>query len=79
MAALTSIGGVQARAIEEKNVISGKETIAPDKGYIYLVAPGRFAGTLIRQPDAEDIAAYREARAEVQLLQGTSQATPSFA
>lgn len=61
---ITSAVAANARAIEEKNIVSGKDAIAADKGYIYLFAPGRFAGTFIRQPDAEDIATYRAQRAE---------------
>lgn len=53
-----------ARPIEQAQLEKGKEKIEPDMGYIYLTSPGRFAGSFIRVPDAEDLAAYRAARAE---------------
>lgn len=62
--ALGGTTGLHARAIEQAQLEKGKERIAPDMGYIYLTAPGRFAGTFIRVPDAEDLELYRIARAE---------------
>jgi hypothetical protein len=53
-----------AEAIEEKNLLKGKVSIEEDLGYIYLTAPMRFGGTFVRVPDDEDIADYKEARAE---------------
>ena len=47
-------------AIELKKLEKGKQTLDPAQGYIYLTYPDRFAGTFIRVPDEEDIAAYRE-------------------
>lgn len=49
---------VQAKAIEEKNLLSGKEKIEPDSGYIYISGPVRQMGVLLRLPDAEMIAEY---------------------
>jgi hypothetical protein len=53
-----------ARPIEQAQLEKGKEQIAADTGYIYLTAPGRFAGSFIRVPDAADLEEYRKARAE---------------
>lgn len=53
-----------ARPIEQAQLEKGKEQIAPDTGYIFLTAPGRFAGSFIRVPDAADLEEYRKARAE---------------
>lgn len=53
-----------ARPIEQAQLAKGKEQIAPDTGYIYLTAPGRFAGSFIRVPDAADLEEYRKARSE---------------
>jgi hypothetical protein len=53
-----------ARPIEPGPLAKGKEKIAPDMGYVYLTAPGRFAGSFIRVADEADIAAYRKARAD---------------
>jgi len=61
-AALTAAAA--ARPIEAAQIEKGKEKIEPDMGYIYLTAPGRFAGSFIRIPDEEDLVAYRAARAE---------------
>ncbi|RNJ63772.1 MAG: hypothetical protein EDM03_05185 [Porphyrobacter sp. IPPAS B-1204] len=56
--------GAAARPIEQAQLEKGKEQIAPDMGYIYLTAPGRFAGSFIRVPDATDLEDYRKARSE---------------
>lgn len=64
LAASLPVFALQAQAIEEGSLASGKHEIAPSNGYIYLEANGRFAGTFIRIPDAEDIAEYRVARAQ---------------
>lgn len=53
-----------ARAIEDKNLVNGKETIDPARGYIYLASAGRYAGTFIRVPDDEDVTTFRADRAE---------------
>jgi hypothetical protein len=65
--AALALGGATAaaaRPIEQAQLEKGKEQIAPDTGYIYLTAPGRFAGSFIRVPDAADLEEYRKARAE---------------
>lgn len=64
--ASTSLGTAMAnaRAIEEKNLVKGKELIDPAQGYIYLATEGRYAGTFIRVPDDEDVSRFRIARAE---------------
>ena len=64
--AFTSLGTTvaNARAIEEKNLVKGKEAIDLAKGYIYLFTESRYAGTFIRIPDDEDVSKFRVARAE---------------
>ncbi|MEL6709810.1 MAG: hypothetical protein AAFP79_16160 [Pseudomonadota bacterium] len=62
MGALATVA--QARPIDEDNFIEGKETILDDKGYLLLTMPTRWAGTLIKEPNEEDIARYQEAYEE---------------
>lgn len=57
-----SVSSVAQNAIEEKDIKSGKVTIQPDRGYVFLKAPNRFAGTFIRIADKEDIKEYQKAR-----------------
>jgi hypothetical protein len=45
--------------IEEKSVVSGAIKLDPAKGYIFLTASSRQAGVFVREPDQQDIAAYR--------------------
>ena len=47
------------RAIEAKNLASGKHSIAPDKGYILMTGPNRTNGIFVKTPDADDIAVYQ--------------------
>ena len=49
---------VENRPIEEKRLASGKESLSPTKGYIYLHAPARVTAMLIKEPSAEELAAY---------------------
>lgn len=49
---------VEYEAIEEKNLLSGKDTIDPGKGYIFLHAQARANGMFIKAPDADDLAVY---------------------
>lgn len=51
---------VEYGAIEEKNLISGKQALDPQKAYIFIRAPNRSNGLFIKSPDEEDIAEYRE-------------------
>jgi hypothetical protein len=61
-AAMPALGFAQA--VEEKNLLSGKESIEPGSGYIYVSGPIRQAGVLLRAPDAESIADYEREWAE---------------
>lgn len=45
-------------AIEEKNVLSGKQAIDPAKGYIFIRSAERSLGSFIKQPNAEELAEY---------------------
>ncbi|NNC54005.1 MAG: hypothetical protein HKO08_13285 [Erythrobacter sp.] len=51
---------VEYEAIEEKNLLKGKDTIAADKGHILLTLPNRGNGLFVKTPDADDIAEYTE-------------------
>lgn len=53
-----------AEPLQKSDIESGSATIEPQRGYLYLTAPNRLAGTLIRIADEEDIAEYRAARNE---------------
>lgn len=48
-----------ADAIEEKNLLKGKDAITADQGYIYLHAPHRYAGIFIKVPGEADYEQYR--------------------
>lgn len=48
-----------AEAIEEKNLLKGKDAITGEQGYIYMHAPHRYAGIFIKVPDAADFEEYR--------------------
>ena len=48
---------VEYTAIEEKNLLKGKDAIEADKGHILLTLPQRGNGIFIKTPDADDIAA----------------------
>lgn len=58
--ALTAKQEVEFDAIEEKNLISGKDTLDPEKAYIYVKAPHRSNGLFVKTPDAADVSEYRE-------------------
>lgn len=47
------------KAIEAKNLASGKHAIAADKGYILITGHSRANGLFIKTPDAEERAAYQ--------------------
>lgn len=51
---------VDYKAIEEKNLLKGKDSIEADKGYILLTLPNRGNGLFVKTPDADDIAEYTE-------------------
>ena len=65
---LAAVAEVEHRPIEEKRLVSGKQSLSPDKGYVYLHAPQRLAIILVKEPGEADRAAYeaewREALAE---------------
>lgn len=63
--ALTALPGTAAgQAVEEKNLLSGKTTIDPDSGYLFLSGSVRQVGMFLRLPDAETIAEYEKDWAE---------------
>lgn len=49
---------VEHQPIEEKRLVSGKQLLSPDRGYIYLHAPTRTSIMLIKEPNAAELAAY---------------------
>lgn len=49
---------VEYRAIEAKNLASGKHAIDPAKAYILISAPTRTQGIFIKTPDAAELAEY---------------------
>ncbi len=51
---------VEYKPIEEKNLQSGKDLIAAEKGYILLTLPNRGNGLFVKSPDADDIEKYTE-------------------
>lgn len=58
LAALPSAATAQVKAIEEKNLTSGKQTLDPSRGYIFISGPVRQFGMFFKQPTPADIAAY---------------------
>lgn len=50
-----------AQTIEEKDLLSGKEKLDPEWGYVLVSTPDEFHGTLLRIPDAKDWENYRKA------------------
>jgi len=53
-----------ARPIDEDDFVEGKETILEDKGYLFISGPSRWAVTLIKEPNEDDVARYKEAYEE---------------
>ena len=53
-----------AAQISERDVLRQRVTLDPAKGYVFLRASGRLAGTFLRVPDEEALAVYRRQRAE---------------
>ena len=51
---------VLAEAVEEKNLVSGKQKLDPASGYIFLQANYRTFGTFLRVPDESTRAAYKK-------------------
>lgn len=49
---------VTQKPIEEKKLASGRQSLSPSQGYIYLHAPQRVTIMLIKEPSAEELAAY---------------------
>lgn len=64
LALSTLPGTAAAQAVEEKDLLSGKVTIEPDGGYLFLRGPVRQVGLLLRLPDADTIAVYEKEWAE---------------
>lgn len=46
------------KPVEEKNLVSGKQTLTGTKGYIYIQAPIRTYGVFIKAPDEAEEAEY---------------------
>lgn len=49
-----------AQSVQEKRLLSGKDVIDPDSGYIYVSGPVTQTGMFLRLPDEEAIAAYQK-------------------
>ncbi|MEL7318643.1 MAG: hypothetical protein AAFN04_08385 [Pseudomonadota bacterium] len=68
LSALATVGAstttAHARPIDEDDFVAGKETILDDKGYLFLSTPSRWVGTLIKEPNADDVARYKDAYEE---------------
>jgi hypothetical protein len=47
-----------AEAIEEKQIIAGKEKFDPSSGYIFIQGPSRQVGMFLKTPDQADVDAY---------------------
>ncbi len=62
VASICALGSaaVSAKPVEEKNLVSGKFTFDPEKGYIYLYSKIRTSGMFLKIPSEEDIKAYEE-------------------
>jgi len=45
-------------AVEEKNLLNGKNAFDPESGYIFLHGPSRQTGVFLKVPDEEDVAEY---------------------
>jgi len=74
LASMISAMPLAAQSIQEKNLVSGKEKIEADQGYIFLEAPHRYGGTFIRVPDAEDLESYQVALVEAVARESKRQA-----
>lgn len=55
-----SASAVKAASVEEKNLVSGKAKIDPEKGYIFQRYAYRFNGVFLRVPDAVTQAEYQK-------------------
>ena len=53
-----ALAEVEHKPIEEKNLTRGRQTISPDKGYVFLHAPERVTMLLLKEPSAEEFAAF---------------------
>lgn len=53
-----SAQSVEFRAVEEKNLANGKQTLDPAKAYIFVRFPGRMNGLFFKQPDAGELTEY---------------------
>lgn len=50
--------GVDATVIQEKQLVSGKQTLPPDKGYVFVHGPNALFFRLIKEPNEAERAAY---------------------
>lgn len=55
-------GMAHAQQIQEKHLLSGKEKLDPQSGYILISTPTEMHGTFMRIPDASDWEYYRKTR-----------------
>lgn len=46
------------KAVEEKNLVSGKHKLDPAKAYIFIRSPMRSSGAFLKVPDAAEVADY---------------------
>lgn len=53
---------IEPRAVEEKDVVSGKTKLDPAKGYIFISGPGRWWGAFLREPDEATRAEWEKDR-----------------
>jgi hypothetical protein len=53
-----ALAEVEHKPIEEKNLTRGRQTISADKGYVFLHAPERVNMLLLKEPSAEELAAF---------------------
>lgn len=49
-----------AQPIGEAKILSGQVVIEADSGYLFVTGPERQMGTVLRMPEAEDVAQYEE-------------------
>ena len=59
---LTAAARIEPRAVEEKDVVSGKTKLDPAKGYIFISGPARQFGMFLRVPDETTRAEWEKDR-----------------
>ena len=53
-----ALAEVEHKPIEEKNLTRGRQTLSPDKGYVFLHASERVTMLLLKEPSAEEVASF---------------------